>query len=138
MVSYVYLASAGATLALAVIVFVAIDRGRDWHSYRPSISPPQPSSMRRLAGDVRTWTLLFAVLVLATTAGILSALQGGSTTAILAVFGVVVLGFVTLGVYGLGRSRGHPHAAAVGEALVTIGLILLVALSGQLLTGFGA
>jgi hypothetical protein len=138
MASLVYLASAGVTLALAVIVFVAMARGRDWQNYSPQIGAPRPSGLSRLTDSVRVWTLGFILLVLATTAAILAALQGGSVTAMLAIFGVVVLGFLTFSVYAMGRSRGHPHAAAVGEAVIGLGFIVLVAVGGRLLLDFGA
>ncbi len=138
MASLVYLASAGVMLALAVIVFVATARGRDWQNYTPQIGAPRPSGLGRLTGSVKVWTLGFIVLVLATTAAILSALQGGSVTAMLAIFAVVVLGFLTFSIYALGRSRGHPHAAAVGEAVVSLGFIVTVVIGGRLLLDFGA
>jgi len=138
MVSYVYLASAGVMFALAVIVFVATARGRSWEHYTPELSGPQPGGVSKLVRSVNAWVVGFILLVLLTAGAVLAAVQGGSVTMLLGVFGVLVLGFATTGVYALGRSRGHPHAFAIGEAVITLGLVVLLAVGGQLLTAFGA
>lgn len=138
MASSIYLVSAVVTLLIASVVFVATARGREWHDYTPRIGPPRPSNLSRFAGDVRVWVLAFAVLVLATAAGVVSALQGGSTAIVFAVLAIAVVGLVTIGTYAMGRSRGHHHAYAVGEAAVSLGAIFLLAIVGYLVTSFGA
>jgi hypothetical protein len=138
MASTVYLASMVVMGVLALLVIALTATGRDWVSYSPQIGPPSPGRLAGLAQDVRVWVLAFFVLVLVATAGTITAASGGSTTLLLAGLGVVVFGFLTLGVYFTGRSRGHAHSYAVGETVITIGALILVALAAFLLTNFGA
>lgn len=138
MVSYVYLASAAVMLALAVVVFVATARGRNWEHYTPRIGGPRPSGLSQLTSSVNAWVVGFILLVVLTAGAVLAAVQGGSVALLLAVFGLLVVGFLTIGVYAIGRSRGHPHAYAVGEAVVSLGFVVLLAIGGQLVTTFGA
>lgn len=133
-----YLASAVLMGTLALLVLVAVSVGRDWHHYTPRLGRPEAGRLARLARDDRVWILAFVVLVVAATAGTLAALGGGSTAVTFGGAGVIVLAFLLVGVYAVGRSRGHPHAYAVGEAVVTLGVVFLVALTGWLLTSFGA
>jgi len=138
MVSYVYLASAGFMFALAVIVFAVTARSRNWEQYTPELGGPRPRGVARTIRSVNSWVVGFIALVLLTAVAVLGAVQGGSVTMLLGLFGLFVVGFLTFGVYALGRSRGHPHAYAVGEAVVSLGFVVLVAVGGNLLLTFGA
>lgn len=138
MVSYVYLASAVVMGLLAVTVFVATARGRNWYDYTPRIGRPEPGLVGRLTGDLRTWIFGFVVLVLAITGAVLTAVDGGNLGFIFGLLGLFVIGFLTFGVYSAGRSRGHPHAHAVGEAIIALGTVVLLVIATQLLTSFGS
>lgn len=133
-----YLASAVlmGVLALGVLVFVA--KGRPWHAYRPRLGRPEGSQLARLARDSRVWTIAFFALIFGATAATLAVLSGASPSIVLGGTGALILGFTVIGVYAMGRSRGHPHAFAVGEAVITLGVVFLVALTGWLVASFGA
>jgi archaellum biogenesis protein FlaJ (TadC family) len=138
MASPVYLASmvVMAVLALVVVAFTAT--GRDWKHYTPAISPPEGDTLSRLANSTLAWVLAFFVIVGLGIGATLVALGGGSTTFLVGVVGLLVLGFLVLGIYAAGRSRGHPHSTAVGEAILTLSVLFLVVLTAYLLTSFGA
>ena len=138
MASTVYLLSMGVMglLALAVVALTVLSR--DWADYTPRIGRPKLGVLARLARSETAWVLGFFLLVLAGTAATLSALSGGGTTLFLGLVALLVLGLFTIGVYAAGRSRGHPHAYAIGEVVISLGLLVLVAVTGYLLANFGA
>lgn len=137
MASYVYLASAVVMGLVAITVFVATARGREWYDYSPQIGRPEPGFLRGLTGDVRAWVLGFLVLVVAITAAVLAAVDGGNLLFIFGVLGLLIVSFLTFGVYAAGRSRGHPHSHAVGEALITLGTVILIGIAINLIVSFG-
>lgn len=138
MASYVYLASAVVMGLLGIIVFVATARGRNWYEYTPQISPPEPGVVGKLTHDIRAWVLGFLILVVGATAAVLAAVSSGNLAFIFGLLGLLVVGFLTFGVYSAGRSRGHPHAYAVGEAVIALGTIVLLGITGNLVLSFGA
>lgn len=138
MVSYVFIASAVIMGLLAVAAFAATALWRDWFDYRPQISPPERGTISRLATDFRVWVLGFILLVGLLTGAVLAAVGGGNVGAILGLLGLLVVGFLILGVYSAGRSRGHPHAHAVGEAIIALATVVLLGIAVNLLTSFGA
>lgn len=138
MASPVYLASMVVMGLLALVVFAFTATGRDWKHYTPAISPPEGDTLHRFANSTLAWVLVFFAIVGLGIAAILVALGGGSTTFLVGVVALLVLGFLVLGVYTAGRSRGHPHSTAVGEAIITLSALFLIVLAGYLLTSFGA
>lgn len=138
MASPVYLASMVVMGVLALVVIAYTATGRDWKHYTPEISRPEGDTLSRLASSTAVWILLFFALVALGLAATLVALGGGSTTFLVGVVGLLVLGFLVLGIYAAGRSRGHPHSTAVGEVILTLGALFLVVLAAYLLTSFGA
>lgn len=138
MASSVYLASMIVMGVLALLVVAVTALGRDWYDYTPRIGRPEPDLLTGLSEDPRAWVVIFLLLVLLGTGATLSALSGGTTTLFLAVAGLLVLGFLVVGVYAAGRARGHPHAYAVGEVVITLGFVFLIALAGFLFANFGA
>lgn len=138
MVSYVFLASAVVMGLLAVAAFAATALWRDWVDYRPSISPPERGTIARLATDFRVWVFGFILLVGLVVAAVLAAVEGGNLMLIFGLLGLLVVGFLIVGVYSAGRSRGHPHAHAVGEAIIALGAVVLLGIAVNLLTSFGA
>lgn len=138
MASTVYLVSMAVMGILALLVVALTATGRDWYDYTPRISPPERDTLSELASSPRAWVVLFFLVVAVVLGATLSTLGGGSATPALALVGLLVLGFVVLGVYAAGRSRGHPHAYAVGESVITLGALLLLVITVYLLTSFGA
>ena len=138
MASTVYLVSMGLMGLLALIVVATTVMSRDWADYTPRIGREKVGFLAGLARSETGWTLGFFLLVLLGTAATFSALSGGGTTLFLGLVALVVLGVLTIGVYAAGRSRGHPHAYAVGEVVITLGFLVLVAVTGYLLANFGA
>ncbi len=134
----VYLASMIVMGVLALGVGLWSARSRQWESYTPPSVDSAGGALSRLASDERTWIVSFVVLALGITGITLAVLGGGPTTMIYAVAGLLVVGFLVVGTYAAGRSVGHPHAHAVGEAVAAFGGVFLLAVVGYLLTSFGA
>jgi FtsH-binding integral membrane protein len=117
------------------VAFV-LARGRAWYGYRPDL-------LKRGTGEDLTRDPLFLMVGFVLLIGVsmavtLIAAGGGSVTTFLAVAGALVVGFLLSGIYTTARSNGHPHAYAVGEAVITLGVLVLVAIVGWLLMTAGA
>lgn len=138
MASAVYLVSMALMGVIALVVIGATATGRDWHRYTPEIGREDVDPLTALSRSPLAWVLTFFLLIALALGAVFAALSGGGTTLFVALAGFLVLGFLLLGVYGAGRSRGHPHAYAVGEAVIAFGFLVLVALTAFLLTNFGA
>jgi len=130
-----YLLSTALMGVLVLGVAVMIARGRAWHEYRPELFRGEglPSG-----DDPTLLTVGFLLLVLVAIGVTLFAAGGGSVAAFLGVAGLLVVGFLVVGVYATARSNGHAYSLAVGEAIATLGAVLLVVLVGWLLTTAGA
>ena len=131
-----YLLSTALMGVLVLGVALVVARGRSWHDYRPQfLSQTKDVS---LGGNPLLLMLAF-ILLLGVTVGVtLFAAGGGSVAAFLGVAGALVVGFLATGVYVTARSNGHPHSHAVGEAIVTLGALVLLAVVGWLLVTAGA
>jgi hypothetical protein len=138
MASAVYLASMILMGVLALVVIAATATSRDWYSYTPEIGRPEVGGLTGLSQNPTAWVVAFFLVVGLALATVFSALSGGGTTLFLALAGLLLLSFVMIGVYAAGRSRGHPHAYAVGEVVITLGLLFLLVVSAYLLANFGA
>lgn len=138
MASTVYLVSMAVMGLLALLVVTFTATGRDWNDYTPRISPPEGDTLTELSSSPRVWVVLFFLVVALVLGATLATLGGGSATPVLALIGLLVIGFLVIGTYAAGRSRGHPHAYAVGETVLTLGALLLLVLTAYLLTSFGA
>lgn len=138
MASAVYIASMILMGVLALIVIGATATSRDWYSYTPEIGRPEVGGLTGLSQNPTAWVVAFFLLVALALGTVLAALSGGGTTLFLGLAGILVLGFVMIGVYAAGRSRGHPHAYAVGEVVITLGFLFLILVAGYLLANFGA
>lgn len=130
-----YLAS-GATMGLVLVVTVLLlSGGREWQQ-----APERADDgglLDWLVHDVASWRAGFVVLVVATLGGTVLALSSNSATLMLGgVLGAFVV-FVAFGVYTLATNRGHPHSHAVGEAIVTLAALALVAVVAHLLLTAG-
>lgn len=138
MASAVYLVSMALMGVLALVVIAATATGRDWRRYTPEIGREDVDLLTGLSRSPLVWVLSFFLLVVLALVAVFVALSGGGTTLFVALAGLLVLGFILLGVYAVGRSRGHPHAYAVGEAVITLGFLFLILVSVYLLSNFGA
>jgi hypothetical protein len=136
MVTSSYLVSTALMSVLILGVAFALARGRAWYGYRPELL------RRGTAGGITRDPLVlmigFVVLIGVSMAVTLIGAGGGSATTFLAVAAALVVGFLLSGIYTTARSNGHPHAYAVGEAVITLGALVLVAIVGWLLMTAGA
>lgn len=135
MTSSTYLASAAVMGVLAVAVGVVVLRGRPW--YRPAQRQGESTGGDRLIRSLRGWLFGFSLLAFAAI-GVTLAAASGETVLMVAVGGIALAALVAVGVYAVGRANGHPTSHAVGEALVALGGLGLIAVVAWLLTSFGA
>lgn len=92
------------------------------------VGPDQPRVVE-LAYNPMTWTVSFVLLAVVFLAGAVVMVEGVSGvvgTALLAVGGAVLGGFLFFGAFFAARDRVGQTAAAVGIAAVTTGLIVLL------------
>lgn len=134
MVSSTYLVSTALMGVLVLGVAFALARGRAWRAYRPQLLDAEVSP----TSDPTVWLVGFILLIALSIAVTLFAAGGGSVTSFLAVAGALVVGFLLVGIYTTARSNGHPHAYAVAESAITLGVLVLVAIVGWLLATAGA
>lgn len=137
MATSAYLVSTVVMGVLFVSVALAVARGRDWRRYSSEREAP-PGVTSRLANDGTAWIVGFVLLVAAAIGATLVAAGGGGTTLVVAGGGAAAIAFLTVGIYSAAKSRGHPHSHAVGEAIITLGAVSLVAIVGWLLLTAGA
>lgn len=142
-----YLASALLMAVLVVAVVAAVVRGRGWYSYdleasgatHPGMRPDEtrPSVVERTS----TWILAFVVLTLGAIGGVFALMSNPSAAGgllsgpVLAVAGLLVVGYVLVGAYVTARQRGHSDALAAAGVAVIGGTLLLLAVSAVLLSG---
>jgi len=135
MATSTYLLSTALMGVFVLAVGFLVARGRAWESYTPRLFGRD--SGERLSENPTALTAGF-VLLLVVGIGLTLLAAGGNTVVFLAGAGALVVGFLVLGVYVTAKSNGHPHSHAVGEAIVTLGAVVLVGLVGWLLTTAGA
>lgn len=126
-------------LVLLTIIF-AITRVRNWQRNEPIFKREQ--SLTTLLNTPATWTLVFLVVAIVFTGGAVAYIGGlplgvdpeiiGLT--LIALFGVIVLGFIFLGIYTAARSRGLSSAPAVGISSATLGMLVLAVILVRLIT----
>ena len=130
-----YLLSTALMGVLALGIAFVVARGRAWHEYRPQFVRPEDLSVD---GDPLLLMLGFILLIVVTLGATLFAVGGGGVAAFLGVAAALVVGFLAVGVYVTARSNGHPHSHAVGEAIITLGALVLATVVGWLLLTAGA
>jgi len=130
-----YLLSTALMGLLVLGVAFVVARGRAWHEYTPQFVRKEDVSV---GDDPATLTVIFLLLIGLTLGTTLFVVGGGNVALFLAVVAALVVGFLALGVYTTARSNGHPHSHAVGEAIITLGAVLLLGIVGWLLTTAGA
>lgn len=118
------LVSAAVTAALLVGTAVFVVYGRPWRHYSVNRVTDRSSH-----GTDRTtlWLAGFLALVVFAAVATVVTLDSGDIGPLVVFVGGAVLAFLTYGVYVFGRSHGHPRSHAVGEAVITLGGVGLVA-----------
>lgn len=105
---------------------------------------PDSSRVVTIASNPVTWTVSFILLAVVILAGVVLTFQGLPEglgidsavveTAVLGLFGVLLLGFVFSGAYFSARDRVGYTAAGIAVAAAAIGLLLLIGVVVMLLT----
>jgi len=101
-----------------------------WRTYTPSL-PGRGAN--RSVDDPETLLAVFVVALAVVGGTTLFVLGGGDLFVVLGALGLTVLTFVAGGIYIMGRSHGHPHSHAVGEAVLVVGALGLIAVAGWLI-----
>lgn len=83
------------------------------------------------------WRIVFLALGLAAVGGTMLGLGGSGSLAVLGGIGAGLAVFVALIVYAAGKASGHPRSHAVGEAIIALGALTLIAVVANLLLNFG-
>lgn len=131
---------------LLLAIAVGVLRLRNWRHAAAASAGPRSAEVAfsRAIRSPTTWTVGFLVLVLLALAGTLAMVgaiplpesaRPTVTTALLAASGVVLGGFVFLGVYAAVRERGYGSAPAVGLAALVVGLVVLLVVIARLFLG---
>lgn len=136
-----YLVTAAVMGGLFVAVAYWIQRGTDWRqpaSIRAALPVPIDGAGRSQSGTQSPmWPIGFLLLVLATVLLTVVGLGAGQMTVMLGFLGAAVIAFLVAGVFFMARSHGHPYSHAVGEAVITLGAVWLVAVVGWVLLDDG-
>lgn len=120
-----------ALMGTALVGLAALlSNGKSWRRYSPARRPRERRERFEGPGVGVVGFLLAVVLV---AGGTLSVVGGGPVWVGLALIGAALLVFLAGGVYLAGRSHGHPHSHAVGEAVLVIGGLGLLAVVGWLI-----
>lgn len=142
MASTIYLVSA-ALMVLLLLAVVGAVVGRNWKDYTPKLRKEQ-SAWSALAGSESAWTLAFIVVALALGVGATWFVSGDALSSSLVTIGGVVVGvllavtflfYLFYGTYAAAKSRGFQRAAAVMAGSWVLGLLVVVVIVLNLLTG---
>ena len=139
MVAGNYLASTVVMGLVVAGVVYAVVNGRSWKRYSPQAVGGERTDRGSVAGG-RTWIVGFGILSIVAVGGTLAILQSGADGTVL-IFGaaaVTVVSFLLVGTYATARSRGHPHAYAIGETVGMFGAVVILAIVVNLVVRFGA
>jgi len=137
MASSTLLASSVVMALIAVTIGFAVVTGRPWKRYSLHALGTRA---RDRGGEATAWVAGFVLLALVAIGGTIAVLGGAGpgTLVVGAAAGLTLAAFAIGGTYAAGRSRGHPHSHAVGEALAVLGGLVVLAIAANLLTQFGA
>ncbi|NHX37882.1 MULTISPECIES: hypothetical protein [Halolamina] len=142
MASTIYLVSA-ALMVLLLLAVVGAVVGRNWKAYTPSLRNEQ-SVWSALAGNETVWTLVFLVAALAVGGGAALFVSGDAFSGSLVSAGGAAVGvalaaaflfYLFYGTYAAAKARGYRRAAAVMAASWVLGLLVVGAITVNLLTG---
>ena len=124
-----------------LVVILAIGVVRDWER-SPAPETGQAASVIELFRNPMTWTVGFVVLALLVVIGavafvggsnVLGIGQGEGELILLSVFGVGVVGFLLVGLYTAGRSRGLKNAQAAGIGSILLAFLFMIVIALRLL-----
>lgn len=136
-----YLVTAAVMGALSVALVVYVRHGVSWHRpielQQQLALPAGTFTGNSEPSDTMGWMLGFLLLTVVTVVLTVFGLGAGQMMTLLWFIAVIVVAFLVLGVYTMARSHGHPYSHAVGEAIVTLGAVWLVAIIGWLLVTDG-
>lgn len=99
------------------------------------------SRLLEMANSPIAWTISFVVLAVALLGGAVLYVTDGAPaggvlrTALLAVVGALLLGYVFFGTYFSVRDRSGKSAVAVGVSAVVVGILMLLGIVAALVTG---
>lgn len=131
---------------VAVLGWVA--RSRGWYHYSPSAESigwahggEGETQLGTLSDDPRVLAVAFTLLVVGFVGGVVLVVSGpvemqaAAGLAVAVAGGLVLVGYLLLGVYLSATRRGHPRSLAVAESATVAGVLFLVAVTAQLLMG---
>jgi len=142
MASTIYLVSA-ALMAVLLVAVVAATVGRGWKKYTPGLQHDQ-SVWSSLAGNESAWTLAFIVVALAVGGGATLFVSGDSFSGSIVAVGGAAVGvalaaafvfYLFYGTYAAAKARGYRRAAAVMAGSWVLGLLVVLVITVNLLTG---
>lgn len=141
-----YLVAAFVTTGLVITLGVWLRSGIAWQQ-PATVSERLPVPISSQPGDgglsqseprfEGVWPAAFVLLIITTVGLTVLGLGAGQTTMLLGFIGATVVAFLVLGVYFMARSHGHPFSHAVGEAIVILGAVWILAVIGWVLLNDG-
>ena len=140
MVDFAYMASAVLMTAFVLVVVGAVLRFGRWESYAIGEAEGIGERWHRLKSSPATWTAVFLLLSLGFGGLAVLWVSGISVpgaelfgVALAALAGVVLGGYLFVGVYNAARSRGRPAAWGLFEAVVLVGFAVVLAITVNLM-----
>ena len=142
MASTIYLVSA-ALMAVLLVAVVAAVVGQGWKKYTPGLQSGE-SVWSSLAGNESAWALAFVLAALLVGGGATLFVSGDSFSGSLVSVGGAAVGvalatafvfYLFFGTYAAAKARGYQRAAAVMAGSWVLGLLIVLVITVNLLTG---
>lgn len=142
-----YLIGSAVAILLLVVVIVWISQTRRHSSdrirgrfFQDDEEVEYGATISKIISSPITWTISFVFLAIAGTGSAILYLSDATVPfdpflGVAAVIGVIVVGFLAIGIYATARNRGHSNAMSVMEALIVIGLVGIFAAVSTLVMG---
>ncbi|QIO21724.1 hypothetical protein [Haloarcula sp. JP-L23] len=143
-----FLASTAVMGLFVVVVLGWVARSRGWYHYSPNAehlalahTGDGETRLGAMSDDPRVLAVAFTLLVVGFVGGVTLfvsgpvEMQATAGLAVAAAGGLVLVGYLLLGVYLSATRRGHPRSLAVAESATVAGVLFLVAVTAQLLMG---
>ncbi|WP_255150626.1 hypothetical protein [Halorarius halobius] len=139
MADLAYTATAVLMTAFVLAVVGAVLRFRHWESYAPTDGAGLLDRLDALKSSPAVWGVTFLLLVFAFGGAAVVWVSGMQVpgagmvgVAMAALGGVVIAGYLFVGVYSSARSRGRPAAWGVAEGAMLVGLAIVLAIAAKL------
>lgn len=113
-----------ASVLIGTAVFVIYSR--PWRRYTVGGGGPA-------VDETTVWLVGFLALTVFAAVATVVTLDTGAIVPLLVFVAGSVVAFLGAGVYLFGRSHGHPRSHAVGEAVITLGAVGLLAITARLI-----